>query len=62
MIIEQAEVGHDMSPTGWKHLIAWLDYHVYDDLLAYSTIADAKNDSEISFTKEDFSILLSDYT
>ena len=38
MIIEQAEVGHDIHPVGWEHLIAWLDYFAKDDPSVYSTI------------------------
>jgi hypothetical protein len=56
MIIEQAQVGHDMSPVGWKHLVAWLNYHVNGDVSAYSTFTSAINDPEISFTRTDFSI------
>ncbi|MCJ7614369.1 hypothetical protein MUO71_06390 [Candidatus Bathyarchaeota archaeon] len=55
MIIEQAEVGHDMSPVGWKHLVAWLDYFANDETSAYSTLASANDDPEISFTSNDFS-------
>ncbi len=54
MIIEQAEVGHDMSPIGWKHLVAWLDYHLNEDNTALSILASAEDDPEISFYENDF--------
>ena len=61
MIIEQAEVGHDMSPVGWEHLVSWLDYHVYDDTSAYSNLINCEQDHpEISFAKNDFSMSPSD--
>ena len=60
MIIEQAEVGHDMSTVGWEHLVAWLDYQVNDDYSAFSTLIDAHEDSEISFSEKDFSTSPSD--
>ncbi|MEJ2240713.1 MAG: hypothetical protein P8Y18_01015 [Candidatus Bathyarchaeota archaeon] len=60
MIIEQSDVGHDMSPIGWKHLVAWLDYYVNDDYSAFSTLTSAEDDPEISFSENDFSTLPSD--
>lgn len=60
MIIEQAEVGHDMSPVGWKHLVAWLDYHVNEDYTALNTLTGAENDPEISFSEYNFLTLPSD--
>ena len=60
MIIEQAEVGHDMSPIGWEHLVAWLDYQVNDDYSAFSTLTDAHEEYEISFSEKDFSTSPSD--
>ena len=60
MIIEQAEVGHDMSPNGWEHLVAWLDYYANDEYSAFSTITSAKDDPEISFYENDFSTSPSD--
>ena len=60
MIIEQDQVGHDMSPVGWKHLIAWLDYHINDNVSAYSTLESANDDPKISFTRTDFSTIPSE--
>ena len=63
MIIEQAEVGHDMSPTGWEHLVSWLDYHIFEDASAYSNLIYCEQDHpEISFAEKDFSMLPSHIT
>ena len=57
MIIEQFEVGHDMSVPGWKYLIAWLNYFVKYDDSEYSTLTNVKNDCGISFSLSEFSNL-----
>lgn len=60
MIIEQDDVGHDMSPVGWEHLVAWLDYYVNNDHSVFPELTDTENHPEISFSKSDFSTLSSD--
>jgi len=54
MLIEQAEVGHDLNSVGWEHLIAWLDYYAKNDPTAYLTLASVYNNSGISLTLSDF--------
>ena len=59
MIIEQAEVGHDINSAGWEYLIAWLDYYAKNDPSVYSTIVSAGENAEILRSLSDFSELLS---
>jgi dienelactone hydrolase len=47
MIIEQADVGHDINPEGWKYAYAWLDYYALNDPDAYSIISSVENDTSI---------------
>ena len=58
MIIEQAEVGHDINSVGWEHLIAWLNYHAKDDASVYSTLISVDDCFGISRSLNDFSEML----
>ena len=55
MLIEQAEVGHDLNSVGWEHLIAWLDYYAKNDASAYSTLTSVDDNAGISLGLSDFS-------
>jgi len=56
MIAEQAGIGHDISPVGWKYVFAWLDYCIENDNTAYSTITNVGHDSGILSYESDFSV------
>jgi hypothetical protein len=56
MIAEQAGVGHDISPVGWKYVVAWLDYCTTRDDIAYSTLTSVDNDPGILSYNSDFSV------
>jgi dienelactone hydrolase len=55
MIIEQVEVGHDIHPVGWEHLIAWLDYFTKDDYSVYSIITSVDDHAGILRSLSEFS-------
>jgi hypothetical protein len=55
MIIEQAEVGHDINPVGWKELISWLDYYARNDPSVYSILTSVNSTSGILSSLSDFS-------
>jgi hypothetical protein len=55
MIIEQAEVGHDINPEGWEELIAWLDYYARNDPSAYTTLTSVNSTSGVLSSLSDFS-------
>jgi hypothetical protein len=55
MIAEQAGVGHDISPVGWKYVVAWLDYCTMGDSTAYSTLTSVDSDAGILNYSCDFS-------
>jgi hypothetical protein len=58
MIIEQAEVGHDINPVGWKELIAWLDCYSKNDPSVYSTLTSVNSTSGVLSSLGDFSKML----
>jgi hypothetical protein len=47
MIIQQANVGHDISDIGWKYTFAWINYYTKNDNDAYSTLMNAEKDPAI---------------
>ena len=55
MIIEQAEVGHDINPVGWEELVAWLDYYARNDPSVYSILTSVNSTSGILSSLSDFS-------
>jgi dienelactone hydrolase len=55
MIIEQAEVEHDINPVGWEELIAWLDYYARNDPSVYSILASVNSTSGILSSLSNFS-------
>jgi predicted esterase len=53
MLIEQAEVGHDLNAVGWEYLIDWLDYFAKNDTSVYSTLTNVDDAPGIACSLSD---------
>lgn len=52
MIIEQADVGHDMSTTGWTCLVSWLEHIENSEVFDYSDLEEVDNTGILFSTSE----------